>query len=73
MVKQTNFLISSSSHLLISTYAGIDRNTAERFRKGQYPIDATLDLHGLSRDKAQAALHPVSCNRITSAAAVACW
>ena len=38
-------------------YANIDRNTAERFRKGKYEIDATLDLHGLSRDKAQMALH----------------
>jgi DNA-nicking Smr family endonuclease len=37
-------------------YAGIDRNTAERFRKGKNPIDATLDLHGLTRDKAHAAL-----------------
>jgi len=38
-------------------YANIDRNTADRFRKGNYPIDATLDLHGMSHDKAQAALH----------------
>jgi DNA-nicking Smr family endonuclease len=37
-------------------YAGIDRNTAERFRKGKNPIDATLDLHGLTRDKAFASL-----------------
>src|SRR5689334_14457528 len=38
--------------LSCGAYAGIDRNTAERFRKGQYPIDATLDLHGMSREKA---------------------
>lgn len=37
-------------------YAGIDRNTAERFRKGNYTIDATLDLHGLSREQAHMAL-----------------
>jgi DNA-nicking Smr family endonuclease len=37
-------------------YAGIDRNTAERFRKGKSSIDATLDLHGLTRDKAFASL-----------------
>lgn len=37
-------------------YADIDRNTAERFRKGNYPIDATLDLHGMTAQKAQAAL-----------------
>ena len=29
-------------------YAGIDKNTAARFRKGKYPIDATLDLHGMT-------------------------
>lgn len=37
-------------------YAGIDRNTAERFRKGHYPLDGTLDLHGMSREKAHIAL-----------------
>jgi len=37
-------------------YADIDRNTAERFRKGDYPIDANLDLHGMTRDKAHGAL-----------------
>ena len=38
--------------LASGAYAGIDRATAERFRKGDYPIDATLDLHGMSREKA---------------------
>lgn len=38
-------------------YADIDRNTATRFRKGDYPIDATLDLHGYSRDRAHDRLH----------------
>lgn len=33
-------------------YAGIDRNTAERFRKGKFTLDATLDLHGMTREKA---------------------
>src|SRR5689334_15108320 len=33
--------------LSTGAYANIDRSTAERFRKGQYPIDATLDLHGM--------------------------
>jgi DNA-nicking Smr family endonuclease len=37
-------------------YASIDRSTAERFRKGDYPIDATLDLHGMSREKAHTML-----------------
>lgn len=38
------------------SYAGIDRNTATRFRKGQYPIDASLDLHGMTREQAHRAL-----------------
>lgn len=37
-------------------YAGIDRNTAERFRKGDSPIDARLDLHGMTRENAHRAL-----------------
>jgi DNA-nicking Smr family endonuclease len=37
-------------------YAGIDRNTAERFRKGEKAIDATLDLHGMTTDRAFHAL-----------------
>ena len=38
------------------SYANMDRNNAERLRKGEYPIDATLDLHGMTRDKAYNAL-----------------
>ncbi|HKY95218.1 MAG TPA: Smr/MutS family protein [Kiloniellales bacterium] len=36
--------------------AGIDRRTADRFRRGQLPIDARLDLHFLRQDAAYAAL-----------------
>jgi DNA-nicking Smr family endonuclease len=46
----------SDMPLLSGAYAGIDRNTADTFRKGKYPIDATLDLHGMSREKAHMAL-----------------
>lgn len=42
--------------LSTGAYAGIDRNTAERFRKGETPFDGTLDLHGLTREKAHRAL-----------------
>jgi DNA-nicking Smr family endonuclease len=31
---------------------GIDKRTAERFRKGQREIDGRLDLHGMSQDAA---------------------
>ena len=37
-------------------YAGIDKNTAEKFRKGDAEIDGKLDLHGMSREKAHPAL-----------------
>lgn len=40
----------------LGSYAGVDRSTADRFRKGARPIDATLDLHGMSREKAHTAL-----------------
>lgn len=39
-----------------NNYAGIDRNTAERFRLGNMPIDARLDLHGMTRLSAHNAL-----------------
>ena len=34
-------------------YAGIDRNTQERFRKGEMDVDGRLDLHGFTRDEAR--------------------
>ena len=40
------------SPLARGSYAGVDANTATRFRKGKYDIDATLDLHGHTREKA---------------------
>jgi len=35
---------------------GIDTRTLERFRKGEMPVDATLDLHGMTQDAAHVAL-----------------
>lgn len=37
-------------------YSGIDKNTAESFRRGKEPIDAKLDLHGMTQEKAHTAL-----------------
>ena len=34
----------------------VDNRTNERLRKGQMPIDATLDLHGMTQDQAHHAL-----------------
>lgn len=35
---------------------GVDKRTAARFKRGLMPIEATLDLHGHTRDSAQSAL-----------------
>ena len=35
---------------------GLDRRTSERLRKGQQPIEARLDLHGMKQTEAHAAL-----------------
>jgi DNA-nicking Smr family endonuclease len=35
---------------------GVDRKTAEKFRKGQMPIEGRLDLHGLRQDQAHETL-----------------
>src|SRR4051794_14953167 len=42
--------------LALAGYAGIDRNSAERFRKGEMPLEGTIDLHGMTREKAHRAL-----------------
>lgn len=36
--------------------AGLDRRTSERLRKGQLPIEARIDLHGMTQDRARDAL-----------------
>lgn len=35
---------------------GVDRATADKLRRGEMPIEAVLDLHGLTQDMAHAAL-----------------
>jgi DNA-nicking Smr family endonuclease len=42
--------------LSMGSYAGVDKNTARRFSRGEYPIDASLDLHFMTREKAHVAL-----------------
>lgn len=38
--------------LEVGALQDMDGRTAERLRKGRYPIDAVLDLHGLTQEKA---------------------
>ncbi len=42
--------------LVHGSTAGVDKRTAERFRKGTMEIEARLDLHGLTREAAYGAL-----------------
>lgn len=39
--------------------AGIDRATAERLKRGRYPVDAVLDLHGMTQEEAHRTLSGV--------------
>ncbi|MCZ6511398.1 MAG: Smr/MutS family protein [Alphaproteobacteria bacterium] len=49
-------------------FAGVDKRTVERMRRGKLPIDARLDLHGSYQDAAQADLDAF----ISSCAATGC-
>ncbi|HLJ65440.1 MAG TPA: Smr/MutS family protein [Stellaceae bacterium] len=46
----------STPALPLEKSAGIDRRTLERLRRGQLPIEARLDLHGLTQEEAHDAL-----------------
>ncbi|HZS83098.1 MAG TPA: Smr/MutS family protein [Stellaceae bacterium] len=35
---------------------GLDKASAERLKRGRYPIEARLDLHGMTQDEAHRAL-----------------
>lgn len=42
--------------LALGATAGVDRRTAERFRRGRMAIDGKIDLHGMYQQEAHAAL-----------------
>ena len=42
--------------LSLGAYAGVDRRMAQRFKGGELTIDGTMDLHGMSREKAHIAI-----------------
>ena len=44
----------SLAHVRIGS--GLERRTAQKLRRGQIPIDASLDLHGMTQSEAYAAL-----------------
>ena len=40
-----------------ATVPGLDRRSTQRLKRGQLPIEARLDLHGMTREAAHAALN----------------
>jgi DNA-nicking Smr family endonuclease len=40
----------------LDQFAGVDRATAERLKRGRYPVAARLDLHGMTQEEAHRAL-----------------
>jgi len=51
--------LPSPTELPSLTYArtpGLDRRTSERLKRGQLPIEARLDLHGMTQDQARRSL-----------------
>ena len=42
--------------LVVDRFAGIDRASAERLKRGRHKVEARLDLHGMTQDEAHRAL-----------------
>jgi DNA-nicking Smr family endonuclease len=42
--------------LAINRFAGYDKANAERLKRGKHPVEARLDLHGMTQDEAHRAL-----------------
>jgi DNA-nicking Smr family endonuclease len=40
----------------LDRFAGLDRASAERLKRGRYPVEARLDLHGMTQAEAHRAL-----------------
>jgi DNA-nicking Smr family endonuclease len=41
----------------LDAFAGLDKASAERLKRGRYPIEARLDLHGMTQEQAHRALN----------------
>lgn len=48
-----NYPLVTGEELISFKQSGISNKTLRKLRKGQYNVDATLDLHGLSVEKAK--------------------
>ncbi|HXP02950.1 MAG TPA: Smr/MutS family protein [Stellaceae bacterium] len=48
---------AAPSHpITLDRFAGVDRASAERLKRGQQKVEARLDLHGMTQDEAHRAL-----------------
>src|SRR5690606_29222577 len=58
LLHKTEFTRASAAHAQPPQAKGdgIDGNSARRLRQGKFPIEATLDLHGMYREEAHAQL-----------------
>jgi DNA-nicking Smr family endonuclease len=56
--------------LALDRFAGIDRANAERLKRGKHPVEARLDLHGMTQSEAHRAL--ASFIRVSRAAGKRC-
>ncbi|MBN2752692.1 MAG: Smr/MutS family protein [Rhodospirillaceae bacterium] len=54
------------SALTHGSTAGVDKRTAERFKKGDMEIESRLDLHGMTRDAAHDVLHRFICSSVAA-------
>lgn len=52
MVRPIPFSEAGQAHAPTPTIGGLDRNSARRLRQGKFAIEATLDLHGMTREEA---------------------
>lgn len=55
-----------ASALATGDFSGMDRRTADRFRRGKLPIEGRLDLHGLYQDAAHHALNDFILSRVAA-------
>ena len=52
LVVRPSFSEAGQAHMPVPTRGGLDRNSARRLRQGKFAIEATLDLHGMTREEA---------------------
>jgi DNA-nicking Smr family endonuclease len=49
-------IVPASPPPALDRFVGIDRANAERLKRGKHPVEARLDMHGMTQDEAHRAL-----------------